>query len=87
MSTVIIYGPAASGKSQASEEVANCFGCETIVDEWRPQDALVTGALHLTQADNHQLNHVHLRLDDDLAPVHVLNIESIKALLPNLVKS
>ena len=86
MSTVIIYGPVASGKSQASEEVAKRFGCETIVDEWQPQDVLVTGALHLTQADQYQLNHVHLRLDDDLAPVHILNIESIKALLPDLVK-
>lgn len=87
MSTVIIYGPAGSGKSQASKEVAKRFGCETIVDEWLPQDSLVTGALHLTQADQYQLNHVHLRLDDDLAPVHIINIETLKALLPKLVKS
>lgn len=86
MSTVIIYGPPASGKSQISETVADLLGCTSIVDEWSPQDALITGSLHLTQADRYQLAHMHVRLDEDLNAVHLFNIEALKLLLPGVVK-
>lgn len=86
MPTVIVHGPQGSGKTTSGEQLAEMFGCTEVVDEWMPQDALKTGALHLTRADQYQLSHVHVRLDDELNPVHIIRMDTLSYLIPEIVK-
>lgn len=48
MKTVILYAPQGWGKSTHAELFRLAFGCESVVDEYAPQDPLTPGALHLT---------------------------------------
>lgn len=48
MKTVIVYGPPRSGKTTRKQELADKFGCSTIIDGWSKRDDIIPGALHLT---------------------------------------
>jgi tRNA A37 N6-isopentenylltransferase MiaA len=48
MKTVIVYGPAACGKTRNKYEIAKHFGCDTVVDEWSEDRPMIQDALHLT---------------------------------------
>lgn len=50
MTTVIVYGPQACGKTRNSEALKRHFGCDRIVDDWNGRDALRDGDLALTNA-------------------------------------
>jgi adenylate kinase family enzyme len=49
MPTVVVYGPANSGKTTHAMAMASTFGCKHIVDDFKPEDGLTPEALHLTQ--------------------------------------
>lgn len=48
MNTVIVTGPQGCGKTSASGQLAQRYGCKSIVDEWYSGMPIVPGALHLT---------------------------------------
>lgn len=45
---VVIYAPAAAGKTTNAEALAKMFGCTSIVDDWDRCSPLPVGALALT---------------------------------------
>lgn len=81
MTTIILYGPQGSGKTTVAEKLSEVFGTDGIVDEWSPQDALLTDHLHVTQVDVDQLSHLFFRRDDNFKVVQIFEIETIKVLL------
>ncbi|MDI3489602.1 MAG: hypothetical protein PWP11_879 [Thauera sp.] len=50
MTTVIVYGPQACGKTRNGEALKRHFGCNRIVDDWNGRAALRDGDLALTNA-------------------------------------
>lgn len=71
MTTVVLYGPQGSGKSKFVERIKSAYGIDDVVEEWVPHEGLRTGALHITTADQYELQPIHMRLDDDLEAVHM----------------
>jgi MoxR-like ATPase len=55
MTTVIIHGPAGSGKTEHRRVLAARLGCHRIVDNWTPLRGVTPGALHLTNLSPHCL--------------------------------
>jgi MoxR-like ATPase len=50
--TVVVYGPAGSGKTHYAQALARHFGLGTIVEGWNGRSKLpATGVLALTNAD------------------------------------
>lgn len=48
--TVIFSAPQGWGKTHHAIQLAQRFGCDGVIDEWKPGDAIVDGQLHLTNA-------------------------------------
>lgn len=48
--TAVLYMPQGSGKSTHAAAIAALLGCTSVADEWTPGNALVPGALHLTNS-------------------------------------
>lgn len=48
MTTTIIHGPQACGKTSAAGTFARRFGCSHLADDWNGRDPLPDGALALT---------------------------------------
>lgn len=46
--TVVIHGPAGSGKTACADEFCKYFGCTHVEDGFDTSNKLVPGALHLT---------------------------------------
>ena len=66
MTTVIVYGPQACGKTRNSEALKRHFGCNCIVDDWNGRAALRDGDLALTNAFiERKPNGAHLVSFDD----------------------
>ena len=53
MTTIIVHGPEASGKTRNAHSLAARLGCERVVDNWTPLRRLTPGALHLTIVSPH----------------------------------
>jgi hypothetical protein len=50
MNTHIVHGPQGCGKSHNLAEIATKLQADMVVEEWAPDDGLLPGALHLTNA-------------------------------------
>jgi len=64
MSTVVIYGPPASGKTRYAQEFRDLYRCKRIFDEGkeRPLSSFpVQGSLILTQLSPQEIKHWQLR--------------------------
>jgi len=46
--TIILSLPAGSGKSTYAHQLCSQFNCGALVDDWSTHEALIAGALHLT---------------------------------------
>lgn len=57
---IIVFGPRACGKTRNKRVLAQMLGCGVVVDDWRPDQFLVPGALHLTDADPRQFGPLRL---------------------------
>lgn len=53
--TVIVYGPQGCGKTRHADQIRHSLNCASVVDEWRPGDDIVKGAVHFTTAEPDQI--------------------------------
>lgn len=53
--TVIFSAPQGWGKTHHAIQLAQRLGCDGVVDEWKPGDAIVDGQLHLTNVSGSQI--------------------------------
>lgn len=51
MSTVILYGPPASGKTHNAAEIAKVYACTGVIDEWDNTQGMGYDHLHITRMD------------------------------------
>ena len=48
---IIVFGAMGCGKTRNKNILCQMLGCSIVVDDWRPDQPLIPGALHLTQQD------------------------------------
>ncbi|AEH88166.1 hypothetical protein [Mesorhizobium opportunistum] len=53
MSTTIVFGPMACGKTRNAEALRRHFGCDRVVDEWDGRKRLPENSLALTIDEAH----------------------------------
>jgi hypothetical protein len=53
--TIILTAPQGWGKTTNAEALRQEFGCNRVVDNWKPMDCTFEGALHLTNTPPHQI--------------------------------
>ena len=49
--SIILYGPARSGKTLNADAIAEHYGCTGIIDEWDRDQPMADGTLHITRRD------------------------------------
>lgn len=85
MKTILIVGPAGCGKTLHAEALRQHFQCSRIMDQWRPGDGLMPGALILTsfQPGGSPLPYKSDTMDayEFTHAMHLLNASINKALL------
>ena len=81
MTTVVLYGTQGSGKTRLANRLLKDFELEGVIDEWVPWAPLRSGNLHITNLGIDHLGHLFGRRDDDLKPVLLFEICSLKTLL------
>lgn len=60
--TIILTAPQGWGKTRHAQQWMSRYGCNSVVDEWFPGQAMKAGALHLTSAHPNELAHVHCKV-------------------------
>lgn len=53
--TIILTAPQGWGKTTNAQALRQEFGCNRVVDNWKPMDCTFEGALHLTNTPPHQI--------------------------------
>lgn len=81
MTTIILYGATSTGTTRLANRLVSDFALNSVVSDWKPWGALDTGSLHITDLDVDHLTHWFARRDDDLKPVLIFEISSLKTLL------
>lgn len=68
MKAIILSAPPGWGKTRNAEALRREFGCTRVVDGWNPRsDAVIPGALHLTNVHLTNVHPADMRLADTLA--------------------